>query len=66
VTLRFHTLSASARAASGRDNLSCQKQHITKLLLGDDTEVLGISLPDGTVQIDSTVFQSASADINGT
>uniref|UniRef100_A0ACD5V0P5 Uncharacterized protein n=1 Tax=Avena sativa TaxID=4498 RepID=A0ACD5V0P5_AVESA len=47
-------------------NLSCQKKHRTKLLLGDGTEVLGISLPDGTVRIDSNVFQSASADFNGT
>uniref|UniRef100_A0ACD5UGJ0 Uncharacterized protein n=1 Tax=Avena sativa TaxID=4498 RepID=A0ACD5UGJ0_AVESA len=47
-------------------NLTCQKQHRTKLLLGDGTEVLGISLPDGTVRIDSNVFQSDSADFNGT
>ncbi|CAM0907702.1 unnamed protein product [Alopecurus aequalis] len=47
-------------------NLTCQKQHRTKLLLGDGTEVLGISLPDGTVRIDSNVFQSASTDFNGT
>jgi hypothetical protein len=47
-------------------NLTCQKQHRTKLLLGDGTEVLGISLPNGTVRIDSNVFQSASANFNGT
>jgi hypothetical protein len=47
-------------------NLTCQKQHRTKLLLGDGTEVLDISLPDGTVRIYGNIFRSASADFNGT
>lgn len=47
-------------------NLTCQKQHKSKLLLGDGIEVLGISLLDGTVRIDSKVFRSASTDFNST
>ncbi|XP_073365283.1 wall-associated receptor kinase 5-like isoform X2 [Aegilops tauschii subsp. strangulata] len=47
-------------------DLTCQKQHRTKLFFGDGMEVLGISLPEGIVRIDSNVFQSVSPDFNGT
>uniref|UniRef100_A0ACD5UWR1 Uncharacterized protein n=1 Tax=Avena sativa TaxID=4498 RepID=A0ACD5UWR1_AVESA len=46
-------------------NLTCVKN--TKLLLGDGMEVLDISLPDGTVRINSNILQSDSgSDFNGT
>lgn len=48
-------------------NLSCdeEEQHPPRLFLGDGVEVLGISLPDGTVRITSNVLRSDSLEFNG-
>ncbi|TVU16379.1 hypothetical protein EJB05_39938, partial [Eragrostis curvula] len=47
-------------------NLTCDgTQHPPKLFIGDGVEVLDISLPDGTVRIQSSGLQSPFAEFNG-
>ncbi|KAJ1273213.1 hypothetical protein BS78_06G262200 [Paspalum vaginatum] len=47
-------------------NLTCDEtQHPPKLLLGDDVEVLDISLPDCTVRIQRKISWSQHAEFNG-